>query len=132
IDLSNLDNTADGNLYSKDWGGTRDETQSVGRGLNWVPDAGTTLRLDLPAWQKFFGFDKNGASAEMTIDVDLDALTMTWSVSGAVPQLQTIQHFRRDMVGQVAGSVRVPGPLLGVPDSPTQVRIDPRRGGPDR
>jgi hypothetical protein len=29
IDLSNLDNIADGNLYSKDWGGTRDETQSV-------------------------------------------------------------------------------------------------------
>jgi len=40
--------------------------------LNWVPDAGTTLQLDLEAWRKFFGFDKNGAYSAMTIDVDLD------------------------------------------------------------
>jgi hypothetical protein len=33
------------------------------------------------AWQKFFGFDKNGAYADMAIDVDLDALTMTCSSS---------------------------------------------------
>ena len=38
IDFSNLDNTADGNLYTKDWGEVKDETQPVGRGLNWLPD----------------------------------------------------------------------------------------------
>jgi hypothetical protein len=127
IDFSNLDNTADGNLYTKDWGGTRDETQSVGRGLNWVPDAGTTLRLDLESWRKFFGFDKSGAYADMTIDVDLDALTMTWSVAGAVPQAPTMKHFLRDIVGEAAGAVRKPGPLVRVPDTPAQVNIDPRR-----
>jgi len=127
IDFSNLDNTADGNLYTKDWGEVRDETQPIGRGLNWIPDAGTTLRLDLEAWQKFFGFDKNGACAEMNIDVDLDALTMAWSVSGAVPQVPTAKHFQRDLVGQAAGNVRKPGPLVQVPDSPTKVSIDPRR-----
>jgi hypothetical protein len=127
IDLSNRDNTADGNLYTKDWGEVRDETQPVGRGLNWIPDAGTTLRLDLPAWQKFFGFDKNGAYADMNIDVDLDALTMTWSVSGTVPQAATEKHFQSDLFGQAAGNVRKPGPLLSLPDSPTKVNIDPRR-----
>ncbi len=127
IDFSNRDNTADGNLYTRDWGEVRDETQSVGRGLNWIPDAGATLRLDLEAWQKFFGFDKNGAYADMKIDVDLDALTMTWSVSGAVPQATSGKHFQRDLVGQAAGDVRKPGPLLRLPDSPTKVNIDPRR-----
>jgi hypothetical protein len=127
IDFSNRDNTADGNLYTKDWGGTRDETQSVGRGLNWIPDDGVTLRLDLEAWQKFFGFDKNGAYAEMSIDVDLNALTMTWSVTGAVPQASTGKHFARDLVGEAAGNVRKPGPLLRLPDSPAKVNIDPRR-----
>jgi hypothetical protein len=127
IDLSNLDNTVDGNLYTKDWGGTRDETQSVGRGLNWVPDAGTTLRLDLDAWRKYFGFDKNGAYADMTIDVDLDALTMTWSVAGAVPQAPCGKHFQRDLAGQAAGDVRKPGPLVRVPEASTKVDIDPRR-----
>jgi len=43
IDFSNRDNSADGNLYTKDWGEVRDETQSVGRGLNWIPDSGSTL-----------------------------------------------------------------------------------------
>ena len=127
IDFSNRDNTADGNLYTKDWGEVRDETQPVGRGLNWIPDAGTTLRLDLEAWQKFFGFDKNGAYADMRIDIDLDALTLTWSVSGVVPQAPTEKYFQKDLLNQSAGDVRKPGPLLRLPDSPTKVHIDPRR-----
>jgi hypothetical protein len=126
IDFSNRDNTADGNLYTRDWGETRDETQSVGRGLNWIPDAGTTLRLDLEAWRKFFGFDKNGAYADMSIDVDLDALMMTWSISGVIPQVPADKHFQLDLIGQAAGNVRKAGPLLYVPDSPTKVKIDPR------
>jgi len=127
IDFSNQDNSADGNLYTKDWGGTRDETQSVGRVLNWIPDAGTTLRLDLESWRKFFGFDKNGAYADMVVDVDLDALTMTWSVAGAVPQAPTTKHFLRDIVGEAAGAVRKPGPLMLIPEAPAKVTIDPRR-----
>jgi hypothetical protein len=127
IDFSNGDNTADGNLYTKDWGGARDETESVGRGLNWIPDAGTTLRLDLEAWRKFFGFDQHGAYAEMKIDVDLDRLTMTWSVSGVIPQASTEKHFQMDLLGQIADKIRKPGPLLRLPDSPIEVKIDPRR-----
>jgi len=127
IDFSNQDNTADGNLYTKDWGEIKDETRSVGRGLNWIPDAGTTLQLDLPAWQKFFGFDKNGAYADMTIDLDLDALTMTWSVAGTVLLLPMERHFQQDMIGQAADDPRKPGPLVVVPDSPAKVNIDPRR-----
>ncbi len=127
IDFSNGDNTADGNLYTKDWGGARDETESVGRGLNWIPDAGTTLRLDLEAWRKYFGFDQNGAYAEMKINVDLDRLTMTWSVSGVIPQASTEKHFRTDLLGQIADKTRKPGPLLRLPDLPIEVKIDPRR-----
>jgi hypothetical protein len=126
IDLSNLDNFADGNLYTKDWGGTHDETESVGRGLNWVPDAGATLRLDLESWRKYFGFDKNGAYADMSIEVDLDALTMTWSVSGAIPQAPVEKHFQRDLLGRTAGKVRKPGPLLQPPETQAKINIDPR------
>jgi hypothetical protein len=127
IDFSNSDNTADGNLYTKEWGATGDENQAVGRGLNWIPDAGAILRLDLEAWRKFFEFDKNGAYADMTIDVDLDALTMTWAVSGAIPKLPSGTHFQRDLVGQAAGAVRPPGPLIRVPEEPATVSINPRR-----
>ncbi|HSQ79325.1 MAG TPA: right-handed parallel beta-helix repeat-containing protein, partial [Candidatus Bathyarchaeia archaeon] len=128
IDFSNQDNTADYKLYTKDWGKVGDETKGVGRGLNWIPDAGTTLQLDLPAWQRFFGLDKNGAYAEMTIDVDLDALTMTWSVAGPLPQLPAGKPFALDILGQASpGGFRSPGPLAVVPRVLTTVSIDPRR-----
>jgi hypothetical protein len=128
IDLSNQDNTADGNLYTKDWGGVRDETRGVGRGLNWIPDAGATLQLDLEAWRKFFGFDRNGAYADMSIDVDLDALTMTWSIAGDLPQFPGGRHFQEDLLGQAGGGgLRKPGPLATVPGTKTEVAIDPRR-----
>ena len=120
--------TADGNLYLRDWGEVTDESQPVGRGLNWIPDSGgATLRLDLDAWQKFFGFDRKGGYAEMSIEVDLDALTMTWSFSGPTPQVPTEKHFLRDLLGESASPLRRPGPLLHLPDSPTKVAIDPRR-----
>jgi len=127
IDFSNQDNTAEGNLYTRDWGEVTDESQAVGRGLNWISGPGTPLILDLDAWQKFFGFDKNGAYADMSVQVDLDALAMTWSVSGAAPQAPAGKHFRRDLLGEAAGEARRPGPLLRLPDTPTRIEIDPRR-----
>ncbi len=127
IDFSNQDNTADGNIYTRDWGEVRDETKGVGRGLNWIPDAGTTLMLDLDAWRRYFGFDKNGAYSDMKIDVDLDALTMTWSVPGPIPQMPTLKHFLKDIVGEGAGPARKPGPLADVPETSATVKIDPRR-----
>ncbi len=127
IDFSNQDNAADGNLYTRDWGDVRDETRGVGRGLNFIPDAGATLQLDLEAWRKFFGFDTNGAYADMAIDVDLDALTMTWSVRGAVPEAPTEKHFARDFAGEAVGVNRRPGPFARIPDSSLRVSIDPRR-----
>jgi hypothetical protein len=127
IQFPNRDNIADGNLYPHQGGEKIDENQGSGRGLNWVTDGNSTLRLDLEAWQKFFGFDKNGAYADVSIDVDLDALTMTWSVAGAVPKVPTGNLFKQDMLGESAGQFRVPGPLLRLPDTPTKVSIDPRR-----
>ena len=127
IQFPNRDNAADGNLYPHQGGEKIDENQGSGRGLNWVTDGSSTLRLDLEAWQKFFGFDKNGAYADINIDVDLDALNMTWSVAGTVPQVSTGNLFKQDMLGESAGQVRVPGPLLHLPDTPTKVSIDPRR-----
>jgi len=127
IDFCNIDNVAEGNLYTKDWGAVGEETQAVGRGLNWLPDSGTTLRLDLDAWRRFFGFDKNGAYADMAVAVDLDALTMTWSIRGASAQPLPGPHFQKDLLGQAAGKTRLPGPLVRVPETAVQVGIDPRR-----
>jgi hypothetical protein len=126
IQFTNRDNTAEGNLYTRVRSEGMDENTVAGRGLNFLNDGGTILRLDLEAWQKFFGFDKNGAYADLKIDVDLDALTMTWSVEGPVPALTVEQHFKQDLLGESAGMNRVAGPLLHVPTTITTVAIDPR------
>jgi len=127
IDFPNKDNTAEGNLYTKDWGDVAEETQGVGRGLNWLSSQTPSLMLDLEAWQKFFGFDKNGAYADMTIEVDLDALALTWSFAGNTPQVSTERHFRQDLLNEAAGEVRTPGPLLHLSRASTKIAIDPRR-----
>jgi hypothetical protein len=52
---------------------------------------------------------------------------MTWSITGTVPQVPTGNLFKQDMLGESAAQLRVPGPLLHLPDTPTKVSIDPRR-----
>lgn len=126
IDFSHRENKADGNLYAKGGREVEDEYQAEGRGLNWISGPGPALRLDLLAWQKYFGFDLNGAYAEMNIELDLDALQMTWSVSGKVPEVPTGDHFQRDFLGQGAAKTRPPGPLLQLPTATTTIGIDPR------
>lgn len=109
VDFSNRDNTAEGNLYA-------------GRGLNWI-QAPEALRLDLPAWQRYFGFDRKGAAADVSLELDPDALTMTWSAAGAVPEVETLPAFSRDYSGAAAGKTRKPGPFVEVPAVTKTVRV---------
>jgi hypothetical protein len=127
VDFPDRDNTAEGNLYTQDLGAITEENQGKGRGLNWVVDGNVTYRLDLATWQKYFGFDKNGAYADINIGIDLDALNMTWSMAGSAPRVATENHFKHDFFGENAGDFRAPGPVLSVPASATKVTIDPRR-----
>ncbi|MEW5977626.1 MAG: right-handed parallel beta-helix repeat-containing protein [Acidobacteriota bacterium] len=130
IDFANRDNTAEGNLYTRDRGGVTDESQGVGRGLNWLSGPGPALMLDLEAWKKYFGFDQLAAYADMTLEVNLDTLSLTGSFRGEIPKVQTLPLFNQDLNGKPAGEQRSPGPFLHLPASPTQVSIDPRRGKP--
>ena len=126
IDFSHRENTAEGNLYLTPSGVEQDEYRGEGRGLNWISGPGPGLRLDLAAWQKYFGFDKRGAYADMSIQVDLDALSMVWRVAGKTPEVATGKHFSRDVLGRTAGEVRKPGPFLELPAEKTELKIDPR------
>lgn len=126
IHLMDRDNTVDGNVYTLKPFEGMDESQSDGRGLNFLNDGGSLLRLDLEAWQKFFGFDKNGADADLKIDVDLDALTITWSHTGALPRAAVDEFSREDLMGEVAGESGIAGPLAHLPETATAVSIDPR------
>src|SRR5437763_17186846 len=41
IDFPNPDNSADGNLHTKDWREVTEENQAVGRGLSWRSPSGS-------------------------------------------------------------------------------------------
>ena len=91
------------------------------------PHAGTRSFADAREQVFLFVLGGQGRIEADGRTVDLDALTMTWSVEGPVPQAATGKHFEKDLAGQAAGEVRKPGPLVRVPDAPTKVGIDPRR-----
>jgi hypothetical protein len=119
IDFSHKENTAEGNVYVK-------TEKNRGTGLNWIstPEG---LRVDLPAWQKYFGFDKQGALADMNCSMDLDSLTMTYSVSDKIPQIETGRHFQRDLLGQTVGKRRYAGPINELAEEAKTIKIDPRQ-----
>jgi hypothetical protein len=117
IDFSHRENKAEGNLYVR------------GDGLNWISTP-EVLRLDLPAWQKYLGFDKSGAYADLSIEIDLKALRMTWSLPGRAPEVGTARHFQRDFSGKTADKVRRPGPFAQIPGAPETINIDPRSALP--
>ena len=126
IDFSHRENTADGNLYRRGTDEVADEYRAEGRGLNWISGPDPPLRLDLAAWQKYFGFDKNGAYADMSFEIDLDALNMVCSVRGPTPDVPATEHFQKDFLGRAAAGARKPGPLRDWPAEHTTFPIDPR------
>jgi hypothetical protein len=128
IDFSHRENFAEGNLYWQGAGEVADEYRAEGRGLNWISGPEPPLRLDLAAWQKYFGFDKNGAYADMSFEIDLEALNMVCSVQGKTPDVPVTDHFRRDFLGRAAVGTRQPGPLRAWPRERTKIPIDPRAG----
>jgi len=122
VDFPHKANTAEGNLYSA-------REPYGGAGLNWI-ETPQPLRLDLAAWRKYFGFDKQGAYADIDAELDPDTLMLKWRCSGDVPDLATVTHFTRDLMGGEAAATRKPGPLVVLPSRFTAVSIDPRGSGP--
>jgi hypothetical protein len=121
--LSHRENKVEGNLYAKAEG----ESGGEGRGLNCIP-APESLRLDLPAWQKYFGFDLHGAYADLKMELDLDTLKLTWSAAGKLPEVETGPHFREDFGGAALDATRKPGPFARIPPQTATIDLAPYAG----
>ena len=74
IDFPTRDNTAEGNLYVRMQGGYL-------RVMYPEPE----VCLDLPSWQEFLGFDKEGQNGWFDIAVDEETGAFTLSASGDKP-----------------------------------------------
>ena len=121
IDFAHKNNLADGNLYVK-------AEKDRGEKFNKL-DEPEPVEFTLPEWQEKLGFDKHGGFAEMSFELDADALTLTYSAVGNVPKVETGKHFQKDFLGQAADKERAAGPFNQLPGEKRTISIDPRKKG---
>ncbi|HEY1804961.1 MAG TPA: right-handed parallel beta-helix repeat-containing protein [Terracidiphilus sp.] len=110
----NQNNEADGNLYV-----------SMPNGFLGFLTGDSKQWVDLPSWREAHGWDKNGSSADMQIDFDPDRLELTISNGQPFPKVGVFDHLDRDMLGNLTGDTRVPGPLAD-PGAKLVLPLDPR------
>ena len=110
IDFPTRDNQAEGNLYVKMQGGYL-------RVMYPEPE----VCLNLPAWQEFCGFDKNGENAWFDIEIDADRKTAVFRTAKERPFAMPRQLERLNMimdprkVRRVSATDGVPCDISGTP-----------------
>ena len=110
IDFPTRDNTAEGNLYVRMQGGYL-------RVMYPEPE----VCLNLPAWQEFCGFDREGQNAWFDIEVDTENRTVAFRTAKEGPfamprQLERLQMILDpEQVKPVAAAEGVPCDLTGAP-----------------
>ncbi len=131
-------NEAEGNLYVKQTGGYL-------RVMYPAPE----VCLNLPAWQKFYGFDSNGQEAWFDIDIDTENFTLQFKKAEDTPRFFANQAEKRYFVyhpsevkrvradsrvssdfygNDVNDDMRIPGPFTEL--KPDKIyNIDPRKQG---
>lgn len=125
-------NTLDGNLYVK-----------MSGGYLRIFYPAPAVNLDLPAWTKFYGFDKEGAEAWFTIDIDTENYTLTVQKDAELPgyfgmiknefltepekinKVKNVLPVPADFFGkEIEGSMKIPGPFSLLKENET-VMINP-------
>ena len=110
IDFPTRDNQAEGNLYVRMQGGYL-------RVMYPEPE----VCLNLPAWQEFCGFDREGQNAWFDIDVDTEKRTVEFRMAKEGPfamgqQLERLHMiFDPEQVKPVAAAEGVPCDITGTP-----------------
>jgi hypothetical protein len=117
IILPNEHNQVEGNVYAKMPGG----------GYLRVMYPEPEMCLDLDAWQEFCGFDKNGRTCEMKIDIHRDDLTMDVALDTELPHVDADTNVSTDYSGAVCEGSRVPGPFAKLASGKMRFNIDPRK-----
>jgi len=122
IEFNNPRNDADGNVY--------------GIAGNGPQSAQPFLRVKFPeppewdnleSWREQHGWDKSGAMANITAELDPDKLTLTMTVKGNLKPLPIYKNISSDFYGHtIGGSDRMPGPFADLTTTTGPRSIDPR------
>ncbi|MDR3334161.1 MAG: right-handed parallel beta-helix repeat-containing protein [Treponema sp.] len=121
IKMTNIHNEAEGNAYAR-----MPFTGGYLRVLYPAP----SMCLDLPSWQEFCGFDKDGCIAGLSIDINSETYEMSIEVQQALPLVTADPKSNTDYFTDAApADKRIAGPFPKLPAGKTVISIDPRRYG---
>src|SRR5690606_16277114 len=81
---------------------------------------------NLASWRDQHGWDKHGAMADITAELDPDTLQLTLSVKGDVKPLPIFDSITTDFYGEVVDGERVAGPFADLLTNTAARNIDPR------
>jgi len=119
IEFNNGKNDADGNVY-----GTSDNPRFMQPFLRVkFPEPAEWDNLE--SWREQRGWDKNGAMAQITADLDPDKLELTMTVKGDVKPAAAFKGIDSDFFGRTITGERMPGPFRDLTSAAVR-NIDPR------
>jgi hypothetical protein len=119
IEFNNGKNDADGNVY-----GTSDNPRFMQPFLRVkFPEPAEWDNLE--SWREQRGWDKNGAMAQITADLDPDKLELTMTVKGDVKPAAAFKGIDSDFFGRTIRGERMPGPFRDLTSAAVR-NIDPR------
>lgn len=119
IEFNNGKNDADGNVYGTS--GSPFFTQPFLRVK--FPEPAEWDNLE--SWREQRGWDKNGAMAQITADLNPDKLKLTLTVTGDVKPAAAFKGIDSDFFGHTASGERMPGPFEDLSSVGTR-NVDPR------
>ena len=119
IEFNNGKNDADGNVY-----GASDNPRFMQPFLRVkFPEPAEWDNLE--SWREQRGWDKNGAMAQITADLDPDKLQLTMTVKGDVKPAAAFKGIDSDFFGHTITGERMPGPFRDLTSAAAR-NIDPR------
>jgi Right handed beta helix region len=113
IVFAHENNRADGSFYA-----------SLPERFGGLGEADARQWLDLAAWRAH-GWDRQGGTVELELSFDPDRLELTIAGPPAWPAVPVFNGIDTDLVGQVTGARRPPGPLAD-PGAMRVRSVDPR------
>ncbi len=121
IEFTNARNDADGNVYANPAGGPFAAQPFLRVKFPEPPEW-----HNLQSWREEHGWDKNGTMADISAELDPDALTLTLTVTGAVKPATAYKGIDSDFFGHTISGERMPGPFADLTETQATRKIDPR------
>lgn len=121
IEFTNARNDADGNVY-----GNASGAPFAAQPFLRVKFPEPPEWHNLQSWREEHGWDRNGTMADISAELDSDALTLILTLKGDVKPAPAYKGIDSDFFGHTISGERMPGPLSDLTTSVGLRRVDPR------